>query len=43
MFLLLAQEVDEKSGAYGAGKIVGYIVIVVLVVLLVRWLMNRNK
>ena len=44
MLIQLAQStIDETSGAYQAGKIFGYIVIAVLIVLLVRWLINKNK
>ena len=43
MVLAVARAVDETSGAYGAGKIFGYIVITIVVVLVVRALMNRNK
>jgi large-conductance mechanosensitive channel len=44
MLIELAQStVDKTSGAYGAGKIVGYIVIALVVFLIVRALINRNK
>ena len=44
MLVLLAQSnVDQTSGAYQAGKLIGYAVIAVLIVLLVRWLMNKNR
>ncbi len=44
MLVLLAQSgVDQTSGAYQAGKFIGYAVIAVLLVLLVRWLMNKNR
>ena len=43
MLVALAQAADETSGAYVAGKIVGLIVIALIVVLVVRSLMNKNK
>jgi flagellar biogenesis protein FliO len=43
MLLRLAQTVDETSGAYAFGRMLGFALIIAAVIWLVLRLSNRNK
>lgn len=43
MLLALAAAVDRTSGAYTVGRIIGYVVIALVIVLVIRAVTNKNR